>query len=447
MASYHKRLEKDLEGAAASGIITPEQAGKILEHSRATSLLGGMKAAHWIAAAAGIFISLGVILVVASNWDKLGAELKIGVFLLLFVGVAETSTYKEENSAVSAPLELLWFFMPVIGIGLYAQIFNLSGDPVKPYLLWAVLSAPLAFLARRNTAAYLLTILLFAVLYYGTLTPESMLSLTLARNQEANQPATPWAHWALALAVLAGAAFTHFVKSPDRGRGLPLGAALTWVIIMLVAETAILLRTPAMLLLAGMSAAVLWLAWDSGAEALESKLPLLVWTGAVYTMTFFWHYRPDIENFRGTDSPAGTLIAWTLFAAALASLYLRRQRIIPEGEKEDLLGKGLLAASILCAFLLFDTSRESAKLLAVIANLILITLGVSLIMGGTRTSSEKTINRGVAVLTLTAVTRFIDIFGGLLTSGLAFIGTGLAFAALSYGINQGRKALIDSVKK
>lgn len=447
MASYFKRLKKDLDAAAASGIITPEQAQNVFERSNAASLLGGMKAVHWIAAAAGIFIALGVILIVASNWDKLGAESKIGAFLILFTVTAEGCISNEDKTSVAVPLEMLWFFMPIIGIGLYAQIFQLSGDPVRPYLAWAVLSAPLTFLSKRNTSAYLTSILLFIVLYYGTLGGGSMLSLIVARHQEMNQPATPWTHWALALAVLAGATLTHIFKTPERGRGLPLGAGLAWLVIMLFAETAIKLSSPAMLLLAGMSAAVLWLSWDSGGEEVESQLPLLAWTGAVYAATFFWHYTPDHENLRAADSSTGAAIAWSLCAAALASLFLRKQRLLPEGETEDMLAKGLLTVSILCSLLLFDASQETARMLAVIANLILAVLGVSLIMSGAKASSEKIINRGVAVLTLTAITRFIDIFGGLLTSGLAFIGTGLGFAALAYGVNKGRKALIDSVKK
>ena len=440
MAAYYKRLKKDLDGAAADGIISPEQADKIFERASAGSLFGRLRAVHWIAAAAGLFIALGVLLVVAHNWDKLGAGLKIGAFLLILAGVAEGSVSSEEKPVVAVPLETLWFFMPIIGIGLYAQIFNLSGDPVKPYLAWAALSAPLAFLSKRNIAAYLVSLLLFAVLYWGTLGQNNMLALTAGYNR----PEQPWTHWALALGVLAGGTFTYLFKA-GRGRGLALGAGLAWLFLMLCADTALKLHSPAMLLLAGMSAAALWLAWDSEGEE-ASKLPLTAWTGAGYAMTFFWHYRPYAESCRA-DSPAGAVAAWVLFAAALSSIILRPQRVLPPGAKEDLLGKGLLAASVLCAFLLFDAGQAPAKILAVTANIILAALGAGLIISGAKTSCEKTINRGVAVLTLTAITRFVDIFGGLLRSGLAFIVTGLAFAALAYFVNRGRKALIDSVTK
>ena len=436
--SYYKKLKTELTGAADAGIITAEQADRVWERSYADRPFASFKAAHLIAAVSGLFIALGLILVVSYNWDKIGEAAKMGAFLLLFAGAAEAAIRLEDKPAAAIPLETLWFFMPVLGIGLYAQIFNLSGDPVKPYLVWAALSAPLAALSKRPLAAYLCSILLFAVLYWGTLGSTNMLSLTAGRGA-ATQPL--W-HWPLALIVLC----SSFALYPGKPLGKPLGAGIIWLFIMLAADTAIKVRSEALLLLAGMSMAVLWLTW--GSEEKESVLgPLTAWTGAVYAMTFFWHYKPGYGHGAGEAAPYGAMITWGAFAVALITLAIRKQPLLPEGKMEDYLAKGLLAASMLCAFLLFDANEGSARILAVIANLILAAFGAGCIISGSKSSDEKLINRGILIITLTAVTRFVDIFGSLLKSGVAFIITGLAFAALAYFINQGRKALIGAAKK
>ncbi|PIU18440.1 MAG: hypothetical protein COT18_10510, partial [Elusimicrobia bacterium CG08_land_8_20_14_0_20_59_10] len=422
----------------AAGLITPEQAAKVWDRAYASRTFASFKAAHWIAAIAGLFISIGVILVVSYNWDNIGAETKIAAFLLLLGAVAYAAMSLEEKPAAAIPLETLWFFMPALGIGLYAQIFNLSGDPVKPYLVWSALSIPPALLLKRNLNSYFCSILLFAVLFWGTLGSTNMLSLTAGYKQAA-QPA--W-HWLLALAALAGG----FAMYPANRLRKPLGAGLIWLFAMLAADTAIRVKSAALLLLAAMSMSVLWLLWGMDDEASEAGLPLVLWTAAVYTMTFFWHYTPAYAELSGQTTSAGTLLVWVFFSAALLSLLFLKRRLF-SGDKDDILGKGILAASMLCAFLLFGASEASAKLLAVIANFILAAFGLGCIMSGARNSSEKMINRGVAVITLTAITRFLDIFGGLLKNGMAFIITGLAFAALAYFVNQGRKALIGSVKK
>ena len=439
--SYYKKLKADLMGAASAGIITPQQADQVWERSYSERAFASLKATHIIGAVAGLFIALGVILVAAHNWDKIGAVAKMGAFLLLFAGAAEAAMRLEEKPSAAIPLEMLWFFMPVLGIGLYAQIFNLSGDPVKPYLAWAALSAPLAVLSKRPLAGYLTAILLFVVLYWGTLGSTSMLSLTARYNQAAQ----PLWHWALALGVLAAG----FALYPEKKLGKPLGAGIVWLFFMLVADSAIKVRSEALVLLAGMSLAVLWLSWDSGEDGKALPgLPLTVWTGAVYMTTFFWHYKDrSYYSETLTTTAAGTLLTWAAFAGAILTLVMRKQRLLPEGKTEDALARALLAASMLCAFLLFDANEGSAKILAVIANLILAAFGAGCIISGSKNSNEKLINRGVAVITLTAVTRFVDIFGGLLKSGVAFIITGLAFAALAYGINRGRKALIEAAKK
>lgn len=439
--SYYTRLKKDLLAAAAAGIITPEQADQAWTKAYSSRTFASFKAAHWIAAAAGLFIALGAILIVASNWDKIGALAKMGAFLLLYAGVAEAALRLEEKPAAAIPLEMLWFFMPALGIGLYAQIFQLSGDPVKPYLAWALLSAPLAALSKRPMAAMLCSVLLFVTVYWGSLAGGNMLSLVQERFGEGGLP--PLWHWALALAALAGGTALY----PGKRLGLPLGAGITWLALMFFNRTALHLRSEALVLLAVMSLAALWLSWSVRDDGEKPGLPLLAWTASVYAMTFFWHYRAHENYGGGADTAAGAALAWLLFAGALATIFLKKQALLPDDKASGWLAKGLLAASVLCAFLLFGATEVHAKALAVIANLILAAFGAGCILGGARHSDEKLINRGIAVIALTAITRFFDLFGGLLKSGLAFIVTGLAFAALAYFANRGRKALIEAVKK
>ncbi len=440
MASYYKKLKADLEASAGAGIITPEQAAAVYDRVYGARPFAAFRAAHWIGAAAGLFVALGVILIVASNWDKIDAATKMFAFLLLFAGVGEAAVRLDGKPAAAVPLEMVWFFMPILGIGLYAQLFNLSGDPVKPYLVWAALAAPAALLSRRPFSAYLCSALLFFTLYSGTLSSNSILALTAARLADAQ----PLWHWALALAVLAGGTAVF----PGRKLSLPLGASVVWLFVMLLADTAIKIRSSALILLSGMSLAALWLTWGSEPEDDKAGLALKTWLGAVYLTTFFWHYKGDeYVNRSAADTAAGGAVAWLLFAGALLSVVFRPQRLLPAGARDELAGKVLLTASMLCSFLLFDANEATAKAVAITANLLLAAFGTVSIISGTRDSDEKQINLGVAVLTILAVTRFIDIFGSMLRSGMAFIVTGLAFGALAYFVNKGRKALIESVKK
>src|SRR3989339_291343 len=257
MASYYKRLKNDLDSAAAAGIITPEQSDKLYTHIHSSGFLGSFKASTWIAVISGVLIAGGISLIIAHNWDNIGAAAKVLAFLLVMAGVAQAAISFDSKPSVAIPAEVLWFFMPVIGIGLYAQIFNLSGDPVKPYLAWLALSLPLAVFSRRKTPAVLAILLTFAVMYYGSFTPGNMLTLVTRYN---NPSLPPLCHWAWPAGLAATAFGFYFFKfKASSGPYYLTGLSLAWLMLAFLAPTALKLRSPVFIMLAAISLAVIWL--------------------------------------------------------------------------------------------------------------------------------------------------------------------------------------------
>ncbi|MDA8242596.1 MAG: DUF2157 domain-containing protein [Elusimicrobia bacterium] len=441
--SYYTRLKNDLAEAAAAGLITSEQASGVWDRVYARRMTTGWKATYLIAAFAGIFIAIGLLLIIAHNWDKFGPVSKIAGFLLLFAAAGYAALAFEEKAPVAVPAEVLWFFMPVIGIGLYAQIFNLSGDPVKPYLVWAALVLPQALLLKRTLTATLVSGLLFLCAFMGAFGRDNVISLTYANRFAETAAMIPWWHWPLAAAVpAAGAAVALYRRCHPALR--VIGASLAWVLGLLFSYTPLHVKSPALLLLAATSAVALWIVWTPEEERLESRLPHLAWLATVYGMTFFWHYTPSLESDPG--SSAGGALVWVLFGAATASAMLRT--LVPGlNDRWRMAFRAALVIPMFSAFMLFGATEQGAKAIAVLANLTIIAAGAGLIVNGAQENLEKRINTGVLFIALLVLTRFFDIFGTLLRSGFGFLGTGLLFAALAYGINRGRKALIETVRK
>ncbi len=441
--SYYKRLKNDLAGAAAAGLITSEQAGKVYDMALEKRPVSAWKASYLIAAFSGLFIAIGLTLIVAHNWDKLGVMIKIGGFLLLLAAAGMTALGFQEKPAVAVPAEVLWFFLPAAGIGLYAQIFQLSGDPVRPLLVWAALELPVALLAPRRLTAWLTAVLLFVCLFTGTLGGGAIMSLSGGNPlaiAAAPVPAPPWWRWALALAVLGAGAGTALYRR-CHGTMRVLGAALAWVLLLLVYETPLHAGSPALMMLAVSSAAALWIAWTPPEERLESRLPHLAWLLTVYAMTFFWHFNPGLS--RWTVRPAGAVLIWVMFAAALLSAIFRPLAPELDGRWRAAFRTALIAP-MPAAFLLFGATTSGAKTIAILANLLIAAAGAGLIWNGAQENNEKRINTGVFFIALIALTRFLDLFGSMLRSGLGFIGTGLLFAALAWFLNKGRKAIIQA---
>lgn len=440
MASYYKKLKRDLTAAAAGGLLTRQQADAVYENLYAKRLFASFKAVHWIAIIAGLFIAGGLSLIIAHNWDELGPAAKIAGYLAAYAAVAAAAIHWEEKPAVGIPAGIIWFCMPALGIGLYAQIFQLSGDPVKPLAAWAVISLPLAFLTARRVAAALSAVLMFAVVYIGAFTPDNMFSLVKWRFFS-DEILPPWTNW-LPVAGMFGALFcVYFARLRPAWADKVAGASLIWAFLALVNPTAMQLHSPAFILLAAVSLAVLWLGLGA-ADGQPWRLPLLVWFAVVYLMTFFWHHKPAFSH--GADSLSGIVAAWLIFAAAAVLTMLRPVKAAGGGKKGDIAAKTLLLISMISAFLLFDATETGYKAIAVIANALIILSGLGLIVSGSAESDEKRINTGIAAVFLIIITRFLDIFGTLMKTGLAFILSGLVMAALAYFLNRTRKALINA---
>ena len=304
MASYYKRLKADLAAAAADGLITGGQAASLYEKIYSRRLFASLKAAHWISLMAGLFIAAGLSLIIAHNWDRIGAAAKMLAYLAAFAAVAEASIRFEDKPSVATPTGAIWFFMPVIGIGLYAQLFNLSGDPVKPYLAWLAWSC--RWPSSRNKFHAAMTIALaFVVLYYGSFSGQNMIAGRLLR---ARKRSVPLLHWLWPPLLMVSAFALYFYKVKTGGFSRLIGLSLIWLLIALLAPTALQLKSMAFIMLAFISLAVTWLV-STREEDGVSRLPAIAWTAVVYAMTFFWHYRAYETGLKG-DAVAGVAAVW-----------------------------------------------------------------------------------------------------------------------------------------
>ncbi len=144
-------IERKLAAWKKAGLLTEEQAAVITRHedSQASS-------ARWvvwgIASVGGLAIAVGMISVIAANWDDIPEKLKIaGCFALLFGSLGGAWwTSRLENLW---PRDLFLLFhcgMVPATIGLIAQIYHLSGHPWRAVAVCAVFALPAAVVAKQG---------------------------------------------------------------------------------------------------------------------------------------------------------------------------------------------------------------------------------------------------------------------------------------------------------
>ncbi len=145
---------KQLDKLVKAGIISGEQQKQILAYDDGVG--GGfvMRALNLL----GIFtVGIGVISLVASNWELFSDNLKlILMFALLFgaAGMAVSNKLKGQDERSEKWLVAL-FLLVGAAIGLVIQVYHLSGNIYHlPFAFWWAATLPLLFAAKKKYVAW-----------------------------------------------------------------------------------------------------------------------------------------------------------------------------------------------------------------------------------------------------------------------------------------------------
>ena len=438
--NFRKELHAELEDSVQAGIITPEQLAAIEARAQQRRGAGRVKGVTWIAAMAGLCFALGLILVISHNWDKIPETAKILSFILILLGAGETALRLDASKPTAATgVAALWFFLPIAGIGLYAQVFQLSGDAIKPYLIWAALSAPLAFLWRDRKISYLELLLLAPVLWIGNFAADGLMRLADGGLWYGNGQAAAPAAWLVSLAVLGAMAALVFTKLP-KAKLFFTAFFCGWLIALSAMTKFFRCHDPWLLMLGASGAALACLLVNSfDEEGEQSSAPFWLWVAIPYVISFLYKSGRNLTYTRDLDAN-GVVLLTGLYAVSAAAFWLNKRRIFSQDPDHETAAKAAaLAISLLPLAGLFGNSMSAGMA----ANILLFLTAAALMWHGTVSGSVGNINRGVRLLILMMATRFLDLFVSLLRSGAAFMAAGLLLAALAYAIHKGRKTLIE----
>ena len=115
-----------------------------------------------------ILVGLGVILIIAHNWDELSRFTKTCfAFLPLIIGqllCGYTLLKKSESTAWRESSSAFLFFAVGASIALVSQIYNIPGDLSSFLLTWMLISLPLVYIMNSSVASLFV---LIGITYYA----------------------------------------------------------------------------------------------------------------------------------------------------------------------------------------------------------------------------------------------------------------------------------------
>ena len=146
---------KKLNKLVAAGIITQTQKQQILEYDDNADSLALVSRALMLL---GIFtVGLGIISLIASNWQDIGRTAKLATMLALLAGTGGLAWHWQSQGKRAAAEKMLLgeFFLVGAGIGLIIQVFQLSGGKIyDPLAVWCLVAAPLLFVTGQKLVSY-----------------------------------------------------------------------------------------------------------------------------------------------------------------------------------------------------------------------------------------------------------------------------------------------------
>jgi len=419
-----------LDQLVNEGILSPEKALEIKTFfgSKSSSNTNTLNVVFSVLGA--ILFGLGIILIVAHNWDDFSRGTKaIFAFIPLLVGQGlcawhlfgkgKSTGFKEAASA---------FLIISIGacIALISQIYQIPGKMSDFLLLWILLSLPLVFIMRSGVAALLSVIL---VTWY------SLDYSAIDRN-------TVRIWYILFMVVLGFYTYRLYLKKPESN----FLSILSWFLPISLLFGLNLMHNEryfyeedfALTFFMYLSLCGVFYLIGNHKHFQENALwkrsfTILGSLGTAFLLYFFTFYEFWEEAFGGSFHFTGVITIVLILIGALL-LFLQKK-----SNSESLTRPANWIFLAFAVIYILAYSGIPILILTVLCNLLVLALGLLTIKAGAEQNHFGILNYGLLIILLLVVCRFFDEGLSFVIRGSLFIGTGILFFVANYKLIQKRK--------
>lgn len=166
---------KNIQELVQNKVIDEETAGRIQDYYASKKDTSGNKVVIVFALLGAILVGLGILLLVAHNWDSFSITIK-SVFAFLPVLAGQIACFytlfeRKDSIAWKESSTVFLYFALGAAIALISQIYHLEGDQESFILTWMLLVFPLVYLMKSSITSILY---IGGITYYGSITGYGM---------------------------------------------------------------------------------------------------------------------------------------------------------------------------------------------------------------------------------------------------------------------------------
>ncbi len=417
---------KDLPELIDSDIISEETAARIRAYYQQKEGRPSSKLFIVFGILGSILVGLGIILIIAHNWDNLSRLTKtIFAFLPLVVGqifCGYVLMRKRDNISWRESTAVFLFFAVGASISLVSQIYNIPGNVSSFLLTWSLLCLPLVYLLESSLVSLLY---LVGITYYAV---------------ETNYWSNDESHifWLLLLLI-----FPHCHNLYKRNPESNFMSFHHWLVptsVVIVLGT-VAGRVPELMLVAyfslfGLLYLVGNLPFFSGLKLRSNGYRVIGSLGTVVlllALSFdgFW------KNLIDKEMSTWMLLSREFLTSAL--LTLLASTLLYKQQKGMQLSEIKPASTIFLLFALTFVVGMYSPIAIVLINIYILALGILIVREGARMDHLGVLNYGLLVITALVICRFFDTNLSFILRGILFVAVGVGFFMTNYWMLKKRK--------
>lgn len=427
-----KPILKDLPELVAANVVTEETAQRIRafyqqkeqhEPNRLVIVFGILGA---------LLVGLGIILIIAHNWDTLAKVPKLGIALLpLLIGQAVCTFVlfrKADNTAWREGSATFLFLAIAASISIVSQVYNIEGTLYGFLFLWMIVALPVIYTMRSSLASLLYVV---GITWYAC---------DLSYFHYPN--AVAWWYWGLLALML-----PHYYTLYKNRIHSNFFAFHSWfialsvtVVLGMFSDTlreltfAVYINVFCVLILLGQIERIRERRLIANGFLVTGSLGLI---SLLLFMSFEWFWEEIFDDNIYRVDLVHAYPYWVTFAIAVILLVVL-------GMRQSFASLNVKSYGFVVVLILLLVSYQLPLLARVLDNILLFAFGVFTIRDGARQNKLSLLNYGLLILTALIICRFFDLDMSFVARGLLFVLVGAGFFVANIWMVKKRKQELNA---
>lgn len=423
-------IQKEIPELVSAKVISQKTADNIVAYYRSQGSSSTNRLFIVFGVLGAILVGLGIILIIAHNWDELTKNTKtIIAFSPLLMGqiVSAYALLKKQQSAAWCESAAAFLFFAVgASISLVSQIYNITGNTSTFILTWMVLCLPIIYLLNGSITSllYLCGITYYATIFHDSSSPNSQ----------------PYFYWVLLLLCLPH--YYYLYKNKPKSNYMVFHNWLVPISLIITLGTFVgkydVFIMVAYFSLFGLFYLIGNWTFFINQKPINNAYKIIGWLGSIVlliALSFdgFWeHVRNQEFDFSEVRTSPEFIASLIVSLLALALLFNRHQLVSKSDFKP--------VTFVFVLFILVFILGLNSAIAVVLVNIIVFVLGILTIGEGAQKDHLGLLNYGLLIITALIVCRFFDQEISFVIRGILFVTVGFGFFVTNYWMLNKRKS-------